>query len=52
MFLSERFELDVENQGGALAAGLYAMIRIIAAPAPPPPPLSPGCKPPHRRRAA
>jgi hypothetical protein len=50
MFLSERFELDVENQGGVLAAGLDAMIRIIAAPAPPPPPLS--RKPPHRRRAA
>jgi len=52
MFLSERFELDVENQGGVLAAGLDAMIRIIAAPAPPPPPLRPGRKPPHRCRAA
>ena len=52
MFLSERFELDVENQGGVLAAGLDAMIRIIAAPAPPPPPLSPGRKPLHHRRAA
>jgi hypothetical protein len=52
MFVSERFELDVENQGGVLAAGLDAMIRIIAAPAPPPPPLRPGRKPPDRCRAA
>lgn len=52
MFLSERFELDVENQGGVLAAGLDAMIRMIAASAPPLPPLSPGRKPLHHRRAA
>jgi hypothetical protein len=50
MFLSERFELDVENQGGVLAAGLDAMIRIIAAPAPPP--LMANRKSPHHRRAA
>jgi hypothetical protein len=52
MFLTERFELDVENQGGVLAADLDAMIRIIAAPAPPPMPSSAGRKPPHHRRAA
>jgi hypothetical protein len=50
MFLSERFELDVENQGGVLAAGLDAMIRIIAAPAPPP--LMANRRSPHHRRAA
>jgi hypothetical protein len=50
MFLSERFELDVENQGGVLAAGLDAMIRIIAAPAPPP--LMANRKSPRHRRAA
>jgi hypothetical protein len=29
MLLGEPFELDVENQGGVLAAGLDAMIRVI-----------------------
>jgi hypothetical protein len=52
MFLSERFELDVENQGGVLAAGLDAMIRIITAPAPPPAPVIASRKPPRHRRAA
>ncbi len=52
MFLSDRFELDVENQGSVLAAGLDAMIRIIAAPAPPPAPVIAGRKPPRHRRAA
>ena len=51
MVLSEHFELDVENQGSMLAAGLDAMIRVIAAPAPPPAPLKAGRKPPHRRAA-
>jgi hypothetical protein len=52
MFLSERFELDVENQGGVLAAGLDAMIRVITAPAPPPAPVIASRKPPRHRRAA
>jgi hypothetical protein len=52
MFLSERFELDVENQGGVLAAGLDAMTRIITAPAPPPAPVIASRKPPRHRRAA
>jgi hypothetical protein len=50
MFLSERFELDVENQGGVLAAGLDAMIRVITAPAPPP--VIASRKPPRHRSAA
>ena len=52
MFLSERFELDVENQGGVLAAGLDAMIRVITAPAPPPAPVIASRKPPRHRSAA
>ena len=52
MFLSERFELDVENQGSVLAAGLDAVIRIITAPVPPPAPVIASCKPPRHRRAA
>ena len=52
MFLSERFELDVENQGGVLAGALDAMIRILAAPAPPPLQLMANRKSPHHRRAA
>ena len=52
MFLSERFELDVENQGSVLAAGLDAMIRVITAPAPPPAPLIASRKPPRHRSAA
>jgi len=52
MFLSDRFELDVENRGSMLAAGLDAMIRIITAPAPPPAPVIAGRKPPRHRRAA
>jgi hypothetical protein len=52
MFLGEPFELDVENQGGVLAAGLDAMIRVITAPAPPPAPIIASRKPPRHRRAA
>jgi hypothetical protein len=52
MFLCERFELDVENRGGMLAAALDAMIRVVVAPAPPPAPLKASRKPPPRRRAA
>jgi hypothetical protein len=52
MFLSERFELDVENQGSVLAAGLDAAIRIITAPVPPPAPVIASRKPPRHRRAA
>jgi hypothetical protein len=52
MFLSERFELDVENQGSVLAAGLDAMIRIVAAPVPPPAPPAASRKLPRHRRAA
>jgi hypothetical protein len=51
MFLSERFELDVENQGSVLAAGLDALIRIVMAPAPPPAPVIASRKPPRHRRA-
>ena len=51
MLLGEPFELDVENQGGVLAAGLDAMIRVITAPAPPAPVIA-SRKPPRRRRAA
>ncbi len=51
MLLSECFELDVENQGGVLAAGLDAMIRIITAPAPPPAPLMKNRSSHHRRAA-
>ena len=52
MLLGEPFELDVENQGGVLAAGLDAMIRVITAPAPPPAPVIASRKPPRHRRAA
>jgi hypothetical protein len=52
MFLSERFELDVENQGDVLAAGLDAMIRVITAPVPPPAPVIASRRPPRHRRAA
>jgi hypothetical protein len=52
MFLSDRFELDVENRGSMLAAGLDVMIRIITAPTPPPAPVIAGRKPPRHRRAA
>jgi hypothetical protein len=40
----------VENQGGVLAAGLDAMIRVITAPAPPAPVIA-SRKPPRHRRA-
>ncbi len=52
MFLSDRFELDAESQGGVLAAALDAMIRIVAAPAPPRAPLMASRKSRHYRRAA
>jgi hypothetical protein len=52
MFLGERFEPDVENQGGVLAASLDAMIRIITTPAPPPAPVIASRRPPRHRRAA
>jgi hypothetical protein len=52
MFLSERFELDVENQGSALACGLDAIARIVTAPAPPPSPLMVSRNSPRQRRFA
>jgi hypothetical protein len=54
MFLSDRFELDVENRGSALAEALDAVIRIVTAPAPPPPPspLMVSRNSPRQRRVA